>query len=160
MNKRGQTRIIELLLATVILAAAVVFSLFFARPMRSIYVRETSTLRRLAYNVLNNYAMSGVFENIILHGNLTGRPWQNEMATFMSMTLPPEILYYLEVYHAVLRNGTVTLRLLGTITNISDNQFTSLIESESITYTYVSTGEPDKTRGIILVFHLVLGFSG
>ena len=159
MKDRGQVRIVELLLATIIISVSVVFALMFARPMRSIYVRETSDLRRLAYNLLNDFALAGVYENVIIAGNLTGKPWTREMGLLLSASLPPEIIYYMEVYEARISNGGVELKLLGTITNTPDF-WSSVVEAESVTYTYVSVGEPDRTRGVVLVFQLVLGLGG
>lgn len=160
MISKGQVRIVELLLATIIVAVAVIFALFFSRPLRSIYVRETSDLRRLAYNLLNDFAMAGVYENVIIRGNLTGRPWTKELKVLLSASLPPEIIYYMEVYEAKIQGNSVELELMGKISNVPNFWTANIIESESVTYTYVSTGEPDKTRGVVLVIHLVLGFGG
>jgi len=160
LTSDGQVRIVELLLATIIIAIAVIFALFFSKPIRSIYIRETSDLRRLAYNLLNNFAMAGIYENVIIRGNLTGRPWTEELRVLVSASLPPEVIYYMEIYEAKIQSGSVKLKLMGKVFNAPDFWSANIIEAESVTYTYVSTGEPDKTRGVVLIIHFVLGFGG
>lgn len=155
---------IELLLAAFIMVVAIVFTMQFARPIKSIYVRETSDLRRLAYNLLNDLATAGVYENIIVKGNLSGSDWENEMKLFLSSSLPPELVFKMRVYE--LRFNTTSGRIeairldTGKITNIQPGSENKIIEAESVSYTYVITGEPDKVRGTLLVIYLTLGFGG
>ena len=162
--RKGQVRLIELLLAAFIMVVAIVFTMQFARPIKSIYVRETSDLRRLAYNLLNDLATAGVYENIIVKGNLSGSDWENEMKLFLSSSLPPELVFKMRVYE--LRFNTTSGRIeairldTGKITNIQPGSENKIIEAESVSYTYVITGEPDKVRGTLLVIYLTLGFGG
>lgn len=164
---RGQVRLIELMLASLIIAASVSFAFYFARPVRSIYIRETSDLRRLAYNLLNDLAMAGVYEEIIVKGNLTGRPWEDEARLFLSTSLPPEIVFYMDVYEVRLESEGLRLVKLNKrpITNVESastvEEFMERVtEAESVTYTYVCVRGPDRARGVLLVIHLVLGFGG
>jgi len=167
LTSRGQIRLIELILASLIIATSVSFALYFARPVRSIYIRETSDLRRLAYNLLNDLAMAGVYEEIIVKGNLTGRPWEDEARLFLSTSLPPEIVFYMDVYEVRLEPGGLRLVKLNKrpITNVksastAEEFMRKVTEAESVTYTYVCVRDPDKTRGVLLAIHLVLGFGG
>ncbi len=164
MNRRGQARLIELLLASFMMVVAIIFAMSFTRPVKSIYVRETSDLRRLAYNLLNDYAKAGVYERIIVMGNLTGADWEDEMRLMLSTSLPPEIVFKMEVYE--LRYSTLTgeIRMVrldtGRITNIKSPAITHIQEAESVSYTYVVVGKPDRVRGTVLYIVLVLGFGG
>jgi len=163
VKRKGQVRLIELMLASAIIAASVAFALYFARPVRSIYIRETSDLRRLGYNLLNDFALAGVYEELIVKGNLTGRPWEDEMRLLLSMSLPPEVVFYMDVYEVKVRPGGPELVKLNSrpITNVESTEFLAgITEAEAITYTYVCIRDPDKTRGVVLVIHLTLGFGG
>lgn len=160
---RGQMRLIELLLASTIVAAAVSFALFFTRPVRSIYIRETSDLRRLAYNLLNDFALAGVYEEIIVKGNLSGEPWEDEMKLMLSVSLPPEVVFVMDVYEVKFRPGGGLQKVkLNTkpISNIDPAKMDLIEEAESVTYTYVCVHDPDRTRGTVLVITLTLGFGG
>ena len=162
--RHGQVRIIELLLTAFMMAVTIIFVMNFTRPIKSIYIRETSDLRRLAYNLLNDFATAGVYEDVIVQGNLSGTNWEDEMRLVLSISLPPEILFKMEVYelHFSPITGDITYIRLdnGRITNLENFDQEKLIEAESVSYTYVIVGEPDKVRGTVLYIVLVLGFGG
>jgi len=48
----------------------------------------------------------------------------------------------------------------GRITNLENSDEAKFTEAESVSYTYVVVGEPDKVRGMVLYIVLVLGFRG
>jgi len=162
--RRGQVRVIELLLAAFMMTVAIIFVMNFTRPIRSIYIRETSDLRRLTYNLLNELATAGVFEDVIVRGNLSGTNWEDEMRLVLSISLPPEVLFKMEVYELRFSpvTGDITFNRLdnGRITNLENSDEAKFTEAESVSYTYVVVGEPDKVRGTVLYIVLVLGFRG
>jgi len=164
MKKRlGQARLIEIVLATIVMTITLVTIMNLTMPLRSIYLRETSDLRRVAYNILNDFGDARVYENIIVKGNLTDRPWENEMRLFLSTSLPPQVLFKMEIYVLkVYRNGTLVWTKLNRepITNVADWDTVNLVEAESITYTYVCVAEPDEGRGTFLKIELTLGYGG
>ncbi len=163
-KRRGQARLIELLLATFMMVVAIIFVMNFTRPIKSQYVRETSDLRRLAYNLLNDFAKARVYERIIVQGNLTGADWENEMKLMLSTSLPPEIVFKMEVYEMKINatTGEIYFDRLdhGRITNVEDFDNMTLYDAESVSYTYVVVGRPDSVRGSVLYIILVLGFGG
>jgi hypothetical protein len=61
-KRKGQIRVIEAVLATFMVVSIILLVMAFTRPLKSVYVRETSDLRRLAYDLLNNMAENNVFE--------------------------------------------------------------------------------------------------
>jgi len=106
--KRGQARIIEVMLAAIVMTITLVTIMNLTTPLRSIYLRETSDLRRVAYNILNDFGDARVYENIIIKGNLTGRLWEDELILFISVNLPPQVIFNMDVYVIkVHRNGTL-----------------------------------------------------
>ncbi|MEM4680123.1 MAG: hypothetical protein QXL98_04185, partial [Thermofilaceae archaeon] len=64
-SRRGQIRLIELVLAVFMVVAVIIMVMNFTRPLRSVYLREVSDLRRLAYNLLGNLADAGAFERVV-----------------------------------------------------------------------------------------------
>jgi len=146
------------------MTVAIIFVMNFTRPIRSIYIRETSDLRRLAYNLLNELATAGVFEDVIVRGNLSGTNWEDEMRLVLSISLPPEVLFKMKVYELRFSpvTGDITFNRLDNerITNLENSDEAKFTEAESVSYTYVVVGEPDEVRGTGLYIVLVLGFRG
>ena len=85
-NKRGQIRIIEALIACMILVAGLSASIIFS----SIYtVAKASELEEVGINVLHVLDNSGVIRKIIQNqGN-----WESEFKELMRTLLPPETFY-------------------------------------------------------------------
>ncbi len=163
MDESGQVRLVEMILSTIVMTLALLMIMNLTAPLRSIYLRETSDLRRLAYNVLNSLSETGMFEDLIMTKRLKGDPWEDELSLFLSMNLPPNIVFKLDVYeYLVLRNGTTKWVKLNSkpITNLMRWDESKVIEAESITYTYVCLRGADEYRGIFLKFELVLGYGG
>jgi len=162
-GRRGQARLVEIVLATIVLTVTLVTIMNLATPLRSIYLRETSDLRRVAYNILNDFGDARIYENIIIKGNLSGSPWENELRLFISTCLPPQVIFKVDIYVLkVYRNGTLEWVKLNKepITNVADWDSINLIEAESVTYTYVCIAEPDEARGTFLKIELTLGYGG
>ena len=162
-NRKGQARIIEIILATIIMTSTLVTIMNLTTPVRSIYLRESSDLRRLAYNILNDFGDARIYENIIMKGNLTGRAWEKEFKLFLSVNLPPQVLFKVDVYVLkVYNNGTTQWVRMNKepITNVPDWENARIIEAVSVTYTYVCVAAPDETRGTFLKIELTLGYGG
>jgi len=161
--KRGQARIIEVMLAAIVMTITLVTIMNLTTPLRSIYLRETSDLRRVAYNILNDFGDARVYENIIIKGNLTGRLWEDELILFISVNLPPQVIFNMDVYVLkVHRNGTLEWVKLNRkpISNVENWEEANIVEAESVTYTYVCVAEPDEGRGTFLKIELTLGYGG
>jgi len=146
--------------------AIIMLVIAFTRPLKSVYVRETSDLRRLAYNLLNNMADNAVFERTI--SNIASSPQQPagactfyDLAFLASASLPPGLLFKIDVYKVDfdLSTGKSALVWLGCAANY-DWENVELLESEPVSYTYVCTGDPDKVRGITLYIQLTIGYAG
>jgi len=149
VRKRGQVRVIEAVLAVFMAVALILMVMGFTRPLRSQYIRETSDLRRLAYNVMSTMSQATTFEATLAERIWaiydSGGVWQpaverlRELELILSMSLPPGLLYRLDVYLLSASGGAVELKPLGFSSNY-DADRVRLTEAESITYTYTMTG--------------------
>lgn len=160
-RRRGVTRIAELVLATSMVVATILFVMFFTRPIRSVYLRETSDLRRLAYNILDNLAEAGAFERVLSSALVGDTGWEGRLRLLVSSSVPPGVLFRMEVYSAeVDASGRVELVRLdrGGVTNMDSG--VSLREAESVYYTYVCVRDPDSMRGRVFYIVLVVGYAG
>lgn len=158
--RKGQLRVVELIIAVAMVVTIMLLVMFFARPMRSVYIREVSDLRRLAYNLLNNFAEAGVFERIIDSALRGDAGWEGRMRMLVFSSLPPGIIFRMQVYRVRVVSGTVQLERLdkGGIANVEAE--VELKEGEAVHYTYVCTQDPDRMRGEILYVVLVIGYAG
>ncbi len=170
----GQVRLISVMLSLMIIIVAFMSINNVVRPIRSLYLRETSDLRRLAYNILNDMASTGVFEKLILSKQYVreliangepyncslGEPaWTGELRAFLATAIPPGLVFTVEVgYYKVLPGGGIEYVPLHCSPISFGN--VSFVEAESVTYTYVSMYPPEETRSTILRIDLTLGYEG
>ncbi len=163
MNRRGQARIIEAVLATFMAVAVILMVMSFTRPLKSVYLRETSELRRLAYNLLNDMASSGVYEKTVGQKllNPSSKSWEDALRLIISTHLPQGLVFELKVYQVYFDGSSARLVRLDT-GRIANADFSSikLLEAESIDYSYVFTFEPNELRGTMIYLVFTIGFSG
>jgi len=163
LGYRGQARVIEMILATLVMTAALLVAMSVAAPLRSIYLRETADLRRLAYNLLNDLADARVLESVVVEGNLTGSDWEDELKFFIAANLPPELVFKVDVYQLKVRSdGSLEWVKLNRrpISKPEDWDAARVVEAESVSYAYVVVGAPEEGRGCFLRIDLVLGYGG
>lgn len=149
VRRSGQVRIIEAVLAVFMTVAVLLMVMQFTRPLRSPYIRETSDLRRLAYNLLSAAAQANIFENTLSERawaalDSRGR-WQapdtriRELELFLSLSLPQGLLYRMDIYLLNNTGKTAKRIYLGTAANYNF-ETVKLLEAEPTTYTYTITG--------------------
>ena len=163
LGSRGQARVIEMILATLVMTSALLVAMSIAAPLRSIYLRETADLRRLAYNLLNDLADARVLESVVVEGNLTGSNWEDELMLFIAANLPPELVFKVDVYQLKVRSdGSLEWVKLNRrpISKPEDWDAARVVEAESVSYAYVVVGAPEEGRGCFLRIDLVLGYGG
>lgn len=149
MRRSAQVRVVEVVLAVFMTVAVLLMVMAFTRPFGSTQIRETSDLRRLAYNVLSTMGQSGVFEN-----TLSDRVWATidskgvwaptsqripDLELFLSMSLPPGLLYRMDIYLLNTSSSSPQVIYLGSASNY-DASHVSLAEAEPVTYLYTVTG--------------------
>jgi len=163
MRRRGQVRVVEAVLAAFIVVAVILMVMAFTRPLKSVYIRETTDLRRLAYNLLNDMATAGVYERTVGRAlvNPGDRSWVDDLRLLISSSLPPDLVFNMTVYRLDfnLQTGRAVFSYLGSVANANFSSI-RLYESESVTYTYVATGDPDSVRGSVIYIVLTVGFAG
>lgn len=160
-TRSGQVRLVELTIAASMVVAVLLLVMHFTRPLRSVYIRETGDLRRLAHNLLGNLAEAGAFERALSSALKGDGTWEGRMRMLVSSSLPPGVVFRMEIYSVdVLPNATVRLVRLdrGGVTNV--DQTIELLESESVHYTYTCVRDPDSVRGKMLYVVLVIGYAG
>jgi len=169
LRRRGQVRIIEAVLAVFMTVSVILLMMAFTRPLKSPYVRETSDLRRLAYNVLSAMAQGNVFERAV---DVNRSPGGDDscslggLAFAVGVSLPPGLLFYVDVYRVDFNpsSGSIETVWLGCASNFVERRSevgsSQLSEAEPVTYTYVCTGEPDTVRGAVLLIQMIIGYSG
>jgi len=168
VRRRGQVRVVEAVLAVFMAVAVILLVMAFTRPLRSPYVRETSDLRRLAYNVLSALAQGNVFERAVdVHREPEGDECTlGGLAFAVGASLPPGLLFYIDVYRANFTPSSPRVELVwvGCASNFVSRRgelsASALSEAEPITYTYVCTGEPDSVRGTVLLIQMLIGYPG
>ncbi|MCS7104308.1 MAG: hypothetical protein NZ954_01925 [Thermofilaceae archaeon] len=149
LRRKGQVRIIEATLAVFMTVALILMVMGFTRPFRSPYIRETGDLRRLAYNVLNTMAQANTFEVTLAERiwavlDSKGR-WRSadnnlrELELFLALSMPPGILYKMDVFLINISGGATQLVYLGSAANY-DTTSVTLTEAEPVTFTYTITG--------------------
>jgi len=161
VKRKGVTRIIELVLATSMVVATIMFMVAFTRPIRSVYVREVSDLRRLAYNVLDNLAEAGAFERVLESALRGDAGWEGRLRFLVSTSVPHGVLFRMEVYSVLFSANAGGFELVrldrGGVTNAGPG--IAFREAESVLYTYVCVHDPDSMRGRIFYFVLVVGYA-
>lgn len=162
VKRKGVTRIIELVLAASMVVATIMFVIVFTRPIRSVYMREVSDLRRLAYNVLDNLAEAGAFERVLESALRGDVGWEGRLRFLISTSVPHGILFQMEVYYISFGTGASGFELVrldkGGVTNADPG--IAFAEAESVLYTYVCVRDPDSMRGRVFYFVLVVGYAG
>jgi len=168
----GQVRVVAAVIAIVVVIAAYMLASGLTRPIRSLYYRETADLRRLAYNVLDNMASAGVFEELILndpkvleaisaHESVNcseGEPgWVDRFRALLSTVLPSGLVFTARVgyYHPLPNGSLVYCKLHCKPITLGEVRF---VEAESVTYTYTTSGGAYGV--VILRVDLVVGYEG
>lgn len=160
-RRKGQFRIVEIVIAVSMVVAIMLLVMYFTRPMRSPYLRETADLRRFAHNLFSQLADAGVFEQIIKDALRGDRSWEGRMRMLVSASLPAGLFFRMEIYEARRTpSGAIEFERLdaGGITNLASGK--ELAESEAVYFTYVCTRDPDWIRGRILYVVMVIGYAG
>lgn len=167
---RGQARLVEMIIMVALIAVAYIYMSQSTRPARSLFYRDTSDLRRFAYNMLNDLANSGVYEKLVLNNSevvatiSSGEPdcqqeqrWVNLVRAYLVHSLPRGLGFSMRIsYYNFTESRFIPLHCAA----IQSSQSLDPVESESISYTYVSIYAPDTTRGVILRIDLEVGYGG
>ena len=91
-DKRGQMRVVEVILASFVLAAAVTFiNVFVVTPRSSTY--EVGDLEKLGYNILHNLDEQRLLSRFVYNQT----EWTANLTNALRVSLPPSIYYDLTI---------------------------------------------------------------
>jgi hypothetical protein len=143
VDKKGQMRIIEALLASFVILFAITFvNIFAVTPSSSTY--ETGELEKVGYNVLHDLDEQNLLSRFVFN-----QEWTNLTAALM-VSLPPDVYFNLTVYD-----------LEGDVINTVPIRYgSSQVFSESAhvaSVTYILPGYQTSYNPRILILQLVRG---
>lgn len=138
MGDRGQMRVVEALLASGIIAAAMITMINLTRTPDPYSTKSRNELTRYCYDFLMSLAKEEVFDNVIFDSNKVRDEWEGLMKNMLNALLPASILYNMTVYNMTWTGDVFRPVPLGiNITNVSPYEFrlAEMATSADITYT-------------------------
>jgi hypothetical protein len=143
VEKKGQMRIIEALLASFVILFAITFiNIFATTPLSQTY--ETIELEKVGYNVLHDLDEQNLLSRFVFN-----QEWTNLTAALM-VSLPPDVYFNLTVYDLEgSRINSVPIRY-GSSQVFSESTWVASV-------TYVLPGYQTNYNPRILILQLVRG---
>jgi hypothetical protein len=156
-TSRGQSRILEVVIAAVIIFIVFSVSMFFIQPSDVRVLQERADLDRLGYNVLHRLVESGTIQYFLeVPLNQTAR--ELNLRTAVQKSLQSAIYFNLTIYNCTESSSGglgITLNPLNLqLSNTSADSFNKSLEVSSTTMTYTSK------KGNIYYLVLVLARGG
>ena len=145
INNRGQAKIIEATIASLIVIGAVAVGSAMVKDVSILSLKQKESNEKLAYNILTTLIRGNVIEDIIFqpNGNLRSS-WEGQMNVIISSLVPSNFFYNFTVYNytysvapgKVLNiTGKVQLNKVK-ISNISgSSSVTNIVSSADVIYT-------------------------
>jgi len=146
LSKKGQFRIIEALISSIIVIIAFIAAVQLQQLPRIWVMREKSDLEEMGFNILTYLAEKGVLERVIRPDN---EDWEKDMCLVLKILLPPMLYFNMSVFEIkVSENGTVFIEPVNDdlITNTPREGSERVPEMVSVTYVYTT-----KTGRIYLI---------
>ncbi|NHV06111.1 MAG: hypothetical protein HA495_02090 [Thaumarchaeota archaeon] len=150
INNKGQTKIIEATIASLIVIGAVAVGSAMVKDISILSLKQKESNERLAYDILTTLIRGNVVEDIIFqpNGNLRSG-WEEQMNVIISSLVPPNLFYNFTVYNytysvdpgKVLNiTGKVQLNKVK-ISNIGESSsVTNIVSSADVIYTNKKLG--------------------
>lgn len=147
-QRRGIARLIEVILASVLLASSLSISYYYLRPANPNVQRGIDDLDKYGYDLLGSLAQKGGFDDTIL--NQTGVPlpdWQYQLQIALGSMMPVGLIFNVTVYEAVHSSGSISgsdlvvLNVLNTqnITNSVPGAFSYAAQVAQVTFVYTTS---------------------
>jgi hypothetical protein len=145
LNNRGQAKIIEATIASLIVIGAVAVGSAMVKDVSILSLKQKESNERLAYDILTTLIRGNVVEDIIFqpNGNLRSG-WEGQMNVIISSLVPPNFFYNFTVYNYTYNvspgkvlniTGKVQLNKVK-ISNIGrSSSVTSIVSSADVIYT-------------------------
>lgn len=148
MMLKGISRIIESVVAALLILAAFSISSYLTLPPNTPHQRSSEDLTKFGYNLLSSLAVNDGFDKLIFdsNGNLK-EGWEQQLKVVINSLIPQNIIFNITVYNATLNElGFVELKELNTktISNAVDesdkaNEAVFLKAGENAQVSYVYT---------------------
>jgi hypothetical protein len=151
-GSNGQFRVIEAVLATIIIFTTFTSAAYMLKAHRTWATRQVEELEKLGYNTLERFAESGVLDVTIGES----RPgWEVHLKLVLDTVLPPSVYYNLTIYSSKYLDGIAILEKYNEqpITNSQASGFTRSPEIAAATYIYTTNG----AKIYVLVLQLATG---
>lgn len=162
MKRRGVSRILESVFATILIIEAAFISYFLMVPPNPAITGESEELYRLGYSLLASLSRDNGLDRLIFDRHWRVRDnWENDLKVTVTSLLPTNIIFNITIYNATLNESTGFIDMVKInrvpITNVeSSDAFVTVGEVQQITYVY-TTRNPLNGRLQIYYIHLVLG---
>ncbi|MEM2950966.1 MAG: hypothetical protein QXV52_07715 [Nitrososphaeria archaeon] len=148
MRKKGISRIIEAVVASLLILSAFSISYYLMLPQNTPHQRLSEDLKKFGYNLLSSLAANNGFDQLIFdsNGNVK-KDWEQQLKVVINSLIPHNIIFSIRVYNATLNQlGFVELEPLNsvTISNAVDdsgqpNDAIFLKAGENIQISYIYT---------------------
>lgn len=147
-RRRGIARLVEVILASVLLTASLSISYYYLIPANPNVQRGTENLDKFGFDLLSTLSSQGGFDDAILNSTGVALPnWQQNLNVVLGTLMPVGIDFNLTVYEAVRTSGGVSgpnlvgLSLLNTqgITNAQASSFANAGQVTQITLMYTTS---------------------
>lgn len=151
-RSKGQLRVIEAVLATVIIFTTFASAAYLLKSHRTWATRHLEELEKTGYNALQRLAESGGLEATVGDSHLG---WELHLKLLLETILPSSVYYNLTVLVSRYQNGIATLVNYNgqAITNVQSAGFINSPEIASITYVYTCR----RAKVYVLVLQLATG---
>ena len=153
--QRGQMRILEAVVAAIIIFLVFSISTFLIRSSDVRVLQERGDLDRLGYNVISGMIDSGTIEDTLENKGITLADASVQMQTYIQRSLPVSTYFNLTLFTMnPTANGWINQTLLFSASNAQASTFSSSAELSSTPTIYTSKG------GTIYNIVLVLARAG
>lgn len=136
---KGQSRILEAVIAAAIIFLVFSVSLFFVKSSDVKVLPERADLDRIGYNILHELSESGTIEETI-ENNPLGSP-ESHLKVLLQRLLPFSTYFNLTVYEAFNNNvgkARVPPKAIVIVSNATPDVFTNSLEVSSTSIIYTS----------------------
>ena len=103
--KQGQIRVIEALLSSVIVVAAMTVASGLIQAPSSFSQRRTEDVSRFAYSLLTRLAEADTFDGIMFEGGNLSQRWEDELQVIVGSMLPSNVFFNMTVYNCTVVGG-------------------------------------------------------
>jgi len=127
-------RVIEAVLATIIIFTTFTSAAYLLKSHRTWATRHLEELEKTGYNAMHRLAESGGLETTVGDSHLG---WELHLKLLLETILPASVYFNLTIFTSRYQNGIVTLEDYSqAITNVHSAGFINSPEIASITYVY------------------------